>query len=98
MSVSKTLHQVGAIVGLPPNAVDDILVEVKANQARLEGCAGPHDFSVCLDRRSKQPVAEPTPQQRFGAYWRCVKCNGSVDGQAKRWYELGLKHAAARPS
>jgi hypothetical protein len=37
---------------------DEILREVKANQAKLPSCARP-DFSLPLDRRTQQPLSQP---------------------------------------
>lgn len=60
----------------------EILAEVKANHARLDGCAGPHDFSEDL-----------CPDQQIGKKWRCGSCLGEVEETVKRWYERGLAHA-----
>ena len=80
------------VTGLSPKVQDEIFEQVKANRAKLDACAGPHAFLLCIPRGSCCPVATPTPQQRFGAKWRCTKCGGDVDGVYKIWYELGLKH------
>lgn len=70
-----------------------ILAAVKANSARLKQCIGPHNFSICIDRHTKEPIiGEPTPAQRFGAWWRCAKCDGQVENLHKIWYENGVKH------
>lgn len=61
---------------------DEIIREVKANMARLEGCAGPHRF---------------VPHERYPSgmvrKYRCELCQGTIDGINKIWYERGLKHA-----
>lgn len=81
------------ITGVKPKEIDSILVAVKANSALLEKCAR-HDFSVVLDRRTKQPLENATPAQRFGAKFKCTHCGGTVDGLAKIWYDRGLKDAS----
>jgi hypothetical protein len=55
--------------------------EVKANQKRLEGCVGPHDF-----------VLASTTGTRHDEKHRCLKCDGVVDWSTCTWYKLGLKH------
>ena len=87
-----TQTEIARVTGLSPKVQDEILEQVKANRAKLESCSGPHDFSVCLDRRTKQPIQNPTPEQHFGARWRCSKCGGNVDVGDKMWYSLGLNH------
>lgn len=62
----------------------EILAQVRANMAKLDGCSGPHDF---------QPITE----QKFFCRYRCTKCQGEVDSHAKIWYAKGLKHAAPKP-
>lgn len=56
--------------------------QVKANGARLDGCAGPHEFQ------------DTTPDKPIGKRYRCSKCTGEVEGSNVRWYEAGLKHGA----
>jgi hypothetical protein len=92
--MNKTIQQVGEMVGIPAKETDQILVQVRANTAKLEGCEGPHDFSIALDRYTKEPIANPTPQQHFGCKWQCFKCGGYVDAINKSWYNRGLNHAA----
>lgn len=86
-------EQIAKATGLSPAVQDEIWAEIKANTAKLASCHSPHDFSICLDRATKQPVDSPTPAQLFGARWRCSKCAGAVDHHAKMWYSLGLLHA-----
>ena len=52
------------------------------NGRTLDACPR-HRFDVDLD-----------PSRTFGKRWRCSTCGGEADSQAKRWYELGLKHGA----
>ena len=65
--------------------------EVKANSATLEKC-DLHDFSIVLDRSTKEPIQNPTPQQKFGARFKCTRCGGVVDGITRIWYDRGLAH------
>ncbi len=90
MSVKETLSK---ITGVKPAEIDSIVAEVKKNSALLKTCAR-HDFSIVLDRRTKQPIENPTPAQRFGARFKCNRCGGIVDGIARIWYERGLSDAA----
>ena len=81
------------MVGIPSRETDQILVQVRDNTAKLEGCPGPHDFSIALDRHTKQPISNPTPIQSFACKWQCSKCGGYVDGINKIWYNRGLNHS-----
>jgi len=88
--MNKTIHKVGEMVGIPSRETDQILAQVRANTAKLEGCSEPHDFSIALNRHTKQPLPNPTPQQTFGCRWQCSKCGGHVDAIDKSWYNRGL--------
>lgn len=83
------------MVGIPPKETDKILVEIMTNRALLDSCNKPHDFSICLDRHTKQAIESPTPAQRFGAKWKCSKCCGIVDSLTKIHYNEGLSDATA---
>jgi len=89
----KSIHDLGEMVGIPRKDTDSILVAIRSNQKLLEECTKPHDFSVCLDRHTKQPIKDPTPAQHFGAKWGCSKCGGYVDSIDKSWYNKGLQDA-----
>jgi|GEM_PF-5509401 hypothetical protein len=89
--ITKTIHQVGKMVGIPEMETDAILVKIRANQELLDKCVKPHDFSVCLDRHTKQPITNPSPEQCFGAKWRCSKCGGYTDSVNRSWYNRGLE-------
>jgi len=85
MSDKKTtihdgLEALGKITGLGREGMNKVWLEVKANIAKLDSCAGPHDFSQDdpSDLRSK---------------CTCSKCGGKISRSDCRWYELGLKHA-----
>lgn len=66
---------------------------IQLNHKKLDSCSKPHEFLICLDRRTRQPLENPTPQQQFGARWRCSKCGGDVDSVVRLWYNRGLKDA-----
>ncbi len=59
--------------------------EVKANHAKLNGCAGPHDF---VD--SQPRVTDPLK-------YVCKLCGGGVDHHAFLWYQRGLAHGRKDP-
>ncbi len=86
----KAIEQLEKVTGFSRQEMDTIFQEVKANQKRLKECGRPHVFSICLDRRTKEPISNPTNQQMFGAKWKCAKCGGIVDGLEKRTYIEGL--------
>jgi hypothetical protein len=88
-----TVQQIETLTGVKPGTVDEVWKEVKANKAKLDGCQKPHDFSICLDRRTKEIIVNPTVAQRFAAYWRCSKCGGQRSTIDKLHYEEGLKDA-----
>jgi Zn finger protein HypA/HybF involved in hydrogenase expression len=72
---------------------EEILADVKNNIAVLAKCLGPHNFSICLDRHTREPIdGAPTQAQSFGAWWRCSKCGGRVESLHKFWYEKGVHH------
>ncbi len=80
--------------GVSKKMMDEVWAEVQANKALIESCSKPHDFSICLDRKTKQPIENPTPMQRFGAKWKCSKCGGVVDNMHKINYEAGIKDSS----
>lgn len=89
--MSDIIDKLSEVTGFKKPEMDTIFQEVKANQALLAACPR-HDFSIVLDQRTKQPIENPTSMQRFGARFKCVACGGVVDGPARIWYDLGLKH------
>lgn len=90
--MNKTIQQVGEMVGIPAKETDKVLDEVKSNIAKLDGCDGPHDFSIAINRHTKKPLENQQPTHVFGAKWQCSKCGGYVDAINRTWYERGLKH------
>lgn len=96
--MALTVHQVAEKLGIDSNTTDRVLFEVKVNQGRLKLCEKPHDFSIVLDRITKEPIENPTPDQRLFARCRCTKCGGEVDAMARLWYERGLEDKAERPA
>jgi len=93
MSNENILNKLTEITGFRQKELDSIVAEVKANSKALLECPSPHDFSICLDRRTKQRIDNPSPGQRFNAKWQCSKCGGRIDNMEKVWYERGLEHA-----
>jgi hypothetical protein len=67
--------------------VTRILADVRSNRAKLDGCVGPHDFSI-----------EATPGRTFGRRLRCSKCRGDLDAVHVHYYNAGLKHGRADKS
>lgn len=66
------------VSGLPVKSMHDIWRDVKANQARLDGCAF-HEFS---------PIQPRVPaNQRY----RCIECGGEVDYHGWFWHEKGRR-------
>jgi hypothetical protein len=70
-------------LGLPRAELMAIWEKVKANQARLNACPGPHDFRSIPGNERRQ---------------RCATCGGELDLCNVLYYQEGLKHgrAAAR--
>lgn len=56
-----TIFQLAAKFGIHKGEMDDILFEIKVNNAQLDHCDKPHDFSICIDRKTKRPVSDPKP-------------------------------------
>jgi hypothetical protein len=75
------LAAISEITGLKRNELKGIWAKVKANQRRLDGCPGPHDFQ------------DASPDKAVGKDYVCSKCQGKVQGPAFRWYTKGLEHA-----
>lgn len=65
--------------GLSEKSIQDIMAEVKANQAKLNGCLY-HEFELheqgALVSRSK---------------FRCIHCGGIITGEKYHWHELGRR-------
>ena len=59
--------------------------EWAANAARLDACAGPHDFERHRDGGTLA---------RLGL-WRCALCDGETDSKGRHWYETGRTHGRA---
>lgn len=76
--MSNSLDTLSRLTGIQRTEMDKIVVEVKANQAKLVACRR-HAFVV---------IGEP----RYNARYRCANCGGEVDSSARFWYEEGRKH------
>lgn len=70
-----------AIRGIPRAELQRIWDDVKANNARLDACTGPHEFSDV-----------PPERGTLVRYKVCAKCGGRLDKVHAHWYERGLKH------
>lgn len=73
------------LTGIKKPEMDAIWQKVKQNKVKLDGCEGPHDFSI-PSRKTGELVRD----------WQCSRCGGTVETTYKHWYELGLKHAGTR--
>ena len=61
-----------------PEAARAILLEVRQNCAKLDGCP--------------RHVFEPEhPIKPLGTRYRCKVCDGHIDGHAFHWWSRGLK-------
>lgn len=82
--MNQPLVDLSRMTGLSPEEIRGLWSDVRANQARLDACEGPHSFDRPED-----------PARVLGGRWRCSRCGGMVDGVAKGWYERGLEHGRA---
>lgn len=85
--MADLLDVMATVSGIPRTESLAIWEAVKANHARLDACAGPHDFSI--PQRVNGVAGEPGYNVRE---WACTKCGGSTDSIHKHWYEKGLAH------
>ncbi len=66
-----------------------LLAEVRENLSRLNDC-GDHDFAVIPPGPGQHPT--------LGRKWKCIRCEGVIDGIAHHWYVRGRAHEHASPS
>lgn len=71
---------IAELARIPRKSVFQIAAEVKANQARLNGCMH-HAFTPIL------------PIKVVSQRYRCAKCAGEVDFHAWYWHEKGRRAA-----
>jgi hypothetical protein len=64
--------------------IKEIFAEVKANNALLDTCIGPHEFELI------------GPQKILSNKFRCKHCNGILRGELVHWYNRGVTHADFR--
>lgn len=76
------IQKLAQATGIPQADILSMWDEVKANHAKLDGCAR-HDFGSVDDRK-------------LGARYTCRACGGWTDATAVMWYERGLNHGATR--
>lgn len=76
--MSDALDKLGALSGLGRQTMLEIAEQVKANHARLNGCAR-HEFALI-------PGGAPLRQK-----YRCTLCGGEVDHHAWYWHEQGRR-------
>lgn len=76
------------LTSLPRDEIKAIAEQVKANHARLKGCAY-HDFAELPDGEG---MAGSKPR------YRCEHCQGEIDAIAYRWHERGRRPKPAEPS
>jgi hypothetical protein len=79
--MESALDTLSAVSGISKPEINAIWAAVRANHARLDACAGPHDFSEVTKRTGQVPRE-----------YRCSKCGGTIDSVNRNWYLDGLKH------
>jgi len=75
------IEEILEFADVEPETVDQIWRDVKANQAKLRSCRGPHDF---------QPI--PVEGKQLIRDYRCSRCGGKTSATNKIWYNEGLEH------
>lgn len=70
--------------GLTKAEIRAIVERVKANNAKLDGCAY-HVFDRIDD------LSDPASFFRHKQRYRCRHCGGDVDGHQHHWHELGRR-------
>lgn len=78
--MTDSADQISQVFGLSRDELFNIWKDVKLNSAKLQACKL-HDF---------QPMG---PAKILGQKYICRNCLGTVDSQAKAWYDDGLAHA-----
>lgn len=80
--MNQQLQKLAQFTGIQRTELLSIWDEVKANQARLDGCQR-HDFGSQDDRK-------------LGARYACRLCGGTADASAVIWYSRGLAHGGGK--
>lgn len=76
--MKTALDTLSELSGLNRETMNDILLQVQANHAKLNACLR-HDF-------------EPIPPVKIvGQRYRCTHCGGEVDHHAWHWHEQGRR-------
>jgi len=77
MNVVEVLSNIS---GIDRKQVKSIFEEVLANNKLINGCPGPHIFTIAAGRRK---IADDSI---------CEVCGGRISSSDKSWYEKGLAH------
>jgi hypothetical protein len=92
MPTDGLFKAMGMVSGLSDNHLQrfrvramEIWKDVQANNARLDGCPGPHVFEP----------GEIDPNIGIVKQYRCTVCKGTTDPAHRAWYERGLAHGRA---
>lgn len=76
----SVIDALSSVSGVSRDKIKAIAEEVKANRIKLDGCHGPHRFTIPVGRRE------------FADDFVCEVCGGWVSSIHKLWYEKGLEH------
>jgi len=76
-TVSDALSRVS---GISKADIQGIWEAVKANNAKLDACVGPHKFTI------------PSGRREYMDDIICEFCGGKISASGKSWYEKGLEH------
>lgn len=76
--MTTALDVLGQVTGLSRDTMNEVLLQVQANHAKLNACAR-HDFA---------PI---DPVKVMGQRYRCTHCAGEVDHHAWYWHEQGRR-------
>jgi hypothetical protein len=60
------------------------LAEIRANEAALRACPGPHKWE------------DITPERPICKTFQCALCKGTADSRAVYWYGVGLKQGGGK--
>lgn len=81
--MTRSLDDIGQLVGLKPGEALAIWEQEKANKAKLDACAL-HQFRL-------SEHADSSPIQRTAKRFTCIHCSGTLSYSNISWYERGAK-------